>query len=383
MPTVSLATLLVQESKETIYRFALGVGQAIGLNVSSWQPGDPTRSLFHIESELLSSLEALVAGYISSGFLDYASGTWLKILAEQVYGVTVPPATYASCDVVLTNAGGGIYDLEVGDVTLKNSLTGKTYRNTTSGLLGGLSTLTVTVVADEAGSESSAGAGEIDELVTSLLGVTCSNALAAVGSDEQEESTTRQQCRDKLGSLSPNGPREAYSYVALTPELTGTSAISRVRVYANSETGDVRVILAGPGGAIVEADRALVEAAILQWATPLCITPTIESATAVTVDIAYELWVYKRAGKTAAELEADVETALETLFKTRPIGGDLLDGEASGKLYRSLLESTIESSNDQAFRVELATPAVDVSLANEEVAALGTVTATTHLVVSP
>src|SRR5262249_39771218 len=142
-------------------------------------------------------------------------------------------------------------------------------------------TLTITVIADEAGSGSSAGAGEIDTLVTTSLGVTCSNATAAVGTDEQDESVTRQQCPDKLGSLSPNGPVDAYRYVARNSALTGSTAITRVRAYPDSDTGDVLVYLAGPSGAISSADRALAETAIADWATPLCITPTVSSATNV------------------------------------------------------------------------------------------------------
>ncbi len=386
--TVSLASLLIQETKSAIYEKAIVIAEAVGLPVSSWQAGDPSRSLFHLESQLLATLEEVVVGFISSGFLDYATGSWLKILAEQVYNVTVPEATYASADVVLTNGGGGLYteeDLAIGSLTFKNSVTGKTYRNTTTGTLspGPATTVTLTVEAEEAGQESSAGAGEIDELVTSLLGVTCTNPTAAVGIDEQSEDTTRQQCRDKLDSLSPNGPKGAYAYVARNAELSGTNAVTRVRVYVESETGDVTVYLAGPSGTIAEPDRALVEEAILTYATPLCITPTVLSADTVTVAVAYELWVYKSVNKTAAEIEAAVETALEQLFASRDIGGDIVEPATTGKFYTSLIESTIRGVFSQAFRVSLSLPAADVALANNEVADLGAVTATIHLVTNP
>ncbi len=382
--TVSLSTLLVQAGKEAIYETAIGVARAIGLPTSTWQAGDPTRSLFHVESEVLATLEEVVVSFIQSGFLDYATGDWLKILAEQVYGVTVPEATYATTDVELTNGGGGYYpSIEAGDLTFKNSTTGKTYRNTTGGTLdsGPGTTLTVTVVADEAGSDSSASAGEIDEMVTPLEGVTCTNADAAVGVDEQSEDTTRAQCRAKLDALSPNGPARAYEYVALTPELAGTSACTRVRAYSDSDVGDVTVYLAGPSGGVSEPDRALVEEAILEWATPLCITPTVSAATSVTVPVTYELWIYKSVNKTAAEIEEDIETDLETMFSTRAIGGDIIAPATTGKLYKSLIESTIRSTFSQAFRVSVSLPSGDTSLANGEVATLGTVTATINIVV--
>ncbi len=383
--TVSLAALLVQETKAAIYEKALDIAQAVGLNVSSWQPGDPTRSLYHLEAGILSTLEEIVVGFISSGFLDHATGDWLEIIADQFFGVTVPEATSATTDVELTNGGGGLYVIEAGDLTFKNTVSGKTYRNTTGGTLssGPGTTLTVTVVADEPGSDSSAGAGEIDAMVTPLLGVTCTNALAAVGIDRQDDETTREQCRDKRGNLSPEGPAAAYAYVARNSELTTTTAISRVRVFSDSDTGDVTVYLAGPTGAVSETDRALVEDAILTWATPLCITPTVLSATPVTVAVTYQLWLYSSVNKTAAEIQEEVETALEELFATRPIGGDIVPPASTGALYVSLIESTIRSLYTQAFRVSVTVPTTDTALTNNEVAALGTVTGTITLVSGP
>jgi hypothetical protein len=380
MPT-SLATLLVQNTKAYIYEYALAIAETIGLPVSSWQAGDPTRSLFHVESDLLATLEEVVVGFIQSGFLDYATGDWLKILAEQVFNVVVPDATYAETTVTLTNAGGGTYIIDAGDLTFKNSTTGKTYHNTSGGTLNAGSTLSVDVEADEAGSDSSAAAGEIDEMVTTLLGVTCTNPTAAVGVDEQDEATTRQQCRDKLGSFSPNGPREAYAYVARNSELTGVTTITRVRVYADSDTGDVTVYLASPSGAVASGDVDAVEEAILEWATPLCITPTVESCTTTTVPVTYSIWVYDTVNKTVAEIEEDVEEALEEMFSTRQIGGDIVPPDTTGKLYKSLIESTIRGVYPaDCFRVSVATPSGDTSLTNSQVAVLGTVTATVNII---
>lgn len=382
---VSLASLLIQETKDAIYATALSIAAAVGLPVSSWQAGDPTRSLYHLEAETLSSLESVVVGYISSGFLDFATGDWLKILAKQVFNVDVPPATFATTDVVLTNGGGGVYDIEPGDLTFKSSLSGKTYHNTTGGHLasGPGTTLTITVIADEAGSASSAGATEIDTLVTTLLGVTCSNATAAVGTDEQSEDTTRQQCRDKLGSLSPNGPKDAYAYVARNSALTGTSAVTRVRVFASSDTGDVTYYVAGPSGGVSGPDLAKVQAAVARWATPLCITATGFSANGVVVPVTYTVWVYKSVNKTSAEVQASILAALEQMFATRPIGGDIIPPATTGALYKSMIDSTIRGTFPQIFRESSSVPAGDTALGNGDVAVLGTVTPTVNFVDDP
>jgi hypothetical protein len=383
--SVSLATLLIQQTKEQLYTLGLDVAESVGVDTSTWQAGDPTRSLYHIEAETLSSLEAMVVGFIASGFLDYATGDWLTILAKQVFNVDVPGATFATTTITLSNGGGGFYDIDANDLTFKCSLTGKTYHNTTGGSLasGPGTTLDLDIEADEAGSDSSAGATEIDTMVTTLLGVTCSNATAAVGVDAQQEDTTRQQCRDKLGALSPNGPKEAYSYVARNSALTGTNVVTRVRVYPDSTTGEVTVYVASPSGAVGTSDLDLVTTAILTYATPICITPTILSAENVEIDLEYDLWIYKNCNKTTAQVAAAVETALKTMLANRPIGGDLIPPATTGALYQSMIESTIRGTFPQAFRCTITTPSGDTSLTNGQVAALGAVTPHIHLVDNP
>ena len=151
----------------------------------------------------------------------------------------------------------------------------------------------------------------------------------------------------------------------------------------DSATGDVAIYLAGPSGAVIEADRALVEAAILVSAAPLCITPTVTSATAVAVPITYELWLYSSVGATTAQIEAAIEAALGTMIAARPIGGDRVG--ATGGVYHSLIEATIKAVYpEQVFDVAVTTPTGNTVLALSEVPTLGTVTATAiNLVADP
>jgi phage-related baseplate assembly protein len=384
MAVPSLASLLVQQTQAAIYAAALSIATTLGLPVTSWQPGDPTRSLFFIESTFLQTLENIVVGYIQSGFLDYASGQWLQILAWEVYGVEVPQATYAETQIVLTNSGGGVYEIAPGDLVVSSSASGATYTNTTGGTITGVgtagATLTLTVVADQAGSASTASATAINTMVTTYGGVTCSNPAAAIGTDAQDDATTRQQCRNKLGSLSPNGPAAAYAYVALNQTLTGIQTVTRARVYPDSETGDVQVYVAGPSGAVASGDVTAVQNAINTWATPLCITPTVTSANPVTVAVTYTLWIYQSVNQTTSQIEAAVQTVLENLFASRPIGGDIIPPATTGSLDASLIESTILAVFPQGFKLTLSLPSADVALGNGDVAELGTVTPTINIV---
>lgn len=381
----SLASLLIQETKAEIYARGLAVASALGLPVTSWVAGDPTRSLYHYVAEVLSTLETMVAGYMGSGFLEYATGDWLTILAAQVYGVERVEATYASTTVRLANTGGGIYVIEPGDVVVKNFTTGKTYTNIDGGtLLGSPLNLDLVFTADEAGSASSADATDIDTMVTTFLGVTCSNPTAALGLDEEADSAVRERCRAKLGTLSATGPRDAYDSVVRDPALTGSTEITRSRTVADSVTGEVTTYVAGPSGAVSAGAVTAAQAAVEQWAAPLCITPTVANSVSVTVAVTYSLWLYTTVGETTVAIEAAVEDALRTMFAARPIGGDIIAPATTGKLYKSLIESTIRGVYpNHAFRVSVSAPAADTSLAANEAAALGTVLATISLEAPP
>jgi len=380
----SLASLLLTETKAAIYARGLGVATALGLNVTSWSPGDPTRSLYHFVSEILEALEINVAGYMSSGFLDYAQGVWLTLLAEQVYNVTRVEATYASTSVTLTNSGGGVYVIAPGDVVVRNSFSGKTYTNTTGGTLAGLSALTLDFTADEAGAGSTSSATEIDELVTAYLGVTCSNATAAVGLDEEDDASLRDRCRAKLGTLSATGPRDAYDFVVRSSELTGVTNITKSRTVADSTTGDVTVYVAGASGAVGAGSVAAAQAAVEQWAAPLCITPTVVSCSNLVFPVTYQAWIYSSVGETTATIETKIEAKLEELFAARPIGGDIISPATTGYLYQSLITAAIRSAYpDHTFRVVVSSPAADTGLLIGECAVLGTVTPTITLEVDP
>lgn len=382
--TLALSDLITVETKQAIYERAIDIATDLGLPVTSWQPGDPTRSQYWLEAETLATFETIMSGYITSGFLDLAAAdtaryNWLVVMAYQVYGYVADEATYATTTVTLTNGGGGLFEIEAGDLTLKSSTTDKTYTNTTGGTLasGPGTTLDITVVADEAGSDSTASATEIDTMVTTLLSVTCSNATAAIGTDAESAESIVEGCRDKLGSFSPNGPPDAYDYVARNSDLTGTTNVTRSRTFSDTTTGDVDVYLAGPSGAVAGADVTLVEAAIVTWSTPQCVTPAVASAVNEVIAITYELWLYDSVGLTQAEVEEQVEAALETLFLARPIGGDIIGAVGSGKFYVSMITGAIRAAFPTYFvDIDVTLPAADVAIAENDVPVLGAVTAT-------
>jgi hypothetical protein len=400
MTAPPLSTLFPRSTVEEIFDLGIAVARKLELPVDSWLDGDPTKSLYHFLSEYLDSFAEVAQGYVSSSFLGLARvlaeeddgfSPWLERQAYEVYGYEAREATFAVTRMTLTNTAGALYtldDLAAGNISYEHLQNGATY-TATSGPedadgnpvpLRPVSAAPANVVyqwitADVAGSDSSADPGEIGLLVD-LAGVTATNETAAIGTDKETPASIEQGAREKLGPLSPNGPGDAYNSVAKDSELTGTTAITRARTYTDSTKGEVRVYVAGPSGAVSAEDVALAEAAIVQWATPGCTTPIVASAVNKTINGSYELWLYDDVGQTSDEAIQTVETALRNFFAARPIGGDLIEAEGVGRVYTTGIESAISGAFSRRYfiRQDLASPAADITLIEQEVPVFGAFT---------
>jgi hypothetical protein len=146
----------------------------------------------------------------------------------------------------------------------------------------------------------------------------------------------------------------------------------------------VTVYVADADGPVAGASVTLAQAAVERWATPQCVTPSVVSVTGVTVNVTYDAWIYDSVGIDPSDIEDAIEAALTTMFAARPIGGDIIAPASSGKLYQSLIVSTIKAVYPaDTFRVTVSAPAGDTSLAISEVAVLGSVSGTIHIEAAP
>lgn len=361
----AFADLYIVQSLGTLLARGLQLASDLGLPVTTWQTGDPTRTLYYYQAEVLAAREDITAEFVRSAALSSARGAWLKILAKELYGVTPVEATYLTTTVTLTNTKGGYYNIGAGDLTFSSSTSGKTYRNTSTGLFAGPSVVVFDVIADEPGSDSNVLTNEIDTLVTPLVGVVVTSSFAAVAVDEQSEESIREQCRATLGALSPNGPADAYEFVARSPALTGTDEVTKAKSYGSSSTGTVTIAVAGPLGSVSGGAVALVQTAILRWATPLCITPTTVNATehAVSIEMTYE------GDGIPAGFASDAEDVLTALVDATPIAGTITRSQLT-----SAVDNYARSLGATNVSVVCLFPAADIVLPASNVAVAGTIT---------
>lgn len=405
---VNLQQILISATKDQILAKMLRTASLLGLSASTWQPGDPTLSLFQSIASRFAEWESITEGdipnIISGGFLGLAQGDWLTALCNYNYNTQKILAQQATCTVTLTNTTpknfGTIQPYAIAVVNPHTS-SAPTYRNTSAFTLGpsggGSATATFTVAADVPGSGGAASVGQIDTIsAPSMPGVTCTNPTAAIGVDAETDANLTARAQAKLGSLSPNGPRDAYRYVITTPSMQwdGSNAtnVTRVRVVEDSTNGKALIYIAGDSGALASGDQLKALNTVQKWANPFCVSPIVTLAANNVIPVTYSLWVYDRINLTVAQVQTLVQTYLTTAFRQRPIGGDsITPGDISGFMFQDWIRAQIiEAVAPFAFKCSVSLPAGDVSLnlSNNwqapaaDVPVLGTVTPTVNFIAS-
>lgn len=364
---------------------------AAGVSTTTWKPGAVVRTVIAVVAYVLAAFSTLVSLITKGGFLDEAEGAWLTLVAYYVYGVTRDPGSFATGTWTAANSTGNNYNIAVGDLVVLNTTTKKQYRNTAAVTIGAhASGVAVAIQAIEQGSASSSSPSAITELVTVYAGVTGTNATALVGMDEQNDASLRALCRDKTGALSPNGPPDAYSYIAKTTKrATGASiGITRVKTVPDG-IGGIDAYLATASGSVsgtvgdTATDLGLVDSKLQAWSLPRAITLRTHTATPKSIAITYTLW-YRQgsssSGLTPSQVQDAVASKLGTYLAAAPIGGETFGG-GGGKVYVSALETVIGNAVPEPLRVVVTLPAADVDIAGTEAPVLGTITPTATPVV--
>lgn len=378
--------LTTDEVKEKIY----DVLATVGVNTTTWKPGAVVRTLITAFAILFASLSSLVALVAAGGFLETAKGAWLTLVARYVYGVERDLATYALGEITLTNTAGGVFAPDADDIIFTNPDTGKTYRNVQAFTLAALEVKTISIVAVESGSGSSSLPGTIVAFETEMLGVTCSNESALVGLDDETDPSLKARCGEKLGSLSPNGPWDAYSYVARAAKLPDGTPIGITRTAISRDGyGNLDLYVATATGAlsgsVVDPESALgaVSLAVQRSAVPLAVTANVLSASEESVDITYQVWLYNTSGRNEEEVIEAIGLSLVAFLAVEPIGGRVISG--AGEIYISSIQNAISSTFDSGIVIKVAVtlPVTDHVMPAYAVPVLGTVTPTVTFVSAP
>jgi phage-related baseplate assembly protein len=350
---------------------------ALGVNTTAWKAGGVVRTMIVATSAIFAAYSQLMANIARSGFLATASLEWLTLVAWYVYGIERRAATYASGVVVLENGGGGIYSVDPSDLIVRNADTGHTYRNIEAFTINPGDTIEVGIVATEPGTASNADALDITDMVSTLLGVTCSNPVGLFATDTESDTELRQRCTEMLGALSPMGPWDAY-FVALrnaTREADGSNlGVTRVNIEVDGY-GHVDCYAATKTGALPAEDLPTAQLAVEQYAEPLAVTARVYSAVPLVVNITYSVWMYNTTGATEQEIKDAITASLTTFIQAQPVGGNVIDDATTGYIYLDRVRGAIAATYPEIFHVVITSPLTDIVMSVQQVATVGVMTA--------
>lgn len=325
MTPLSAAALIAKQTADEILDLVLQVARLVGLPVDTWRVGDPTRTQFRALARKLAAadeiqVELAKASFITGPESERAAGPWLTLRVADVYGVEREEATFSTPSIVVDNAGGGLFEMDSRGLVVSSSATGATFRNQSPVTIPPLTSgVLISLIADVAGSAGSVGLNEIDTIVSpSLTGVTIASSTAASGADDQSDPGLVEQALATLGALSPNGPADAYEFVARNADLTGIVGVTRAQAVGDSGDGTVTVYVATSAAGLDGPSVAAIQEAIDTWAQPLCTDATVVSGVPQTVAVTYTL--------TPAHPESQdaIEAAVDAYFAALDFGGQVV-----------------------------------------------------------
>lgn len=360
---ITITDLLTPITADQVNETFLTTLEILGIPARSWRDGGVARTILRVIARTYAGFSSSMVFALSGAFLEKAEGGWLILLAYYVYGVTAIPASFASGSLTLTNTGGGIYTYGPREATFLNPVTKVTYTNVDLFTLGALSTLPISIEATISGAAGSALPGAITDLVTAMLGVTITNPLSVIGRDAEKDPDLRARCLAKLATRSVRGPRNAYSYAALSAKrLDGSPVnINRVGISKSSSTGEVTVHCASPSGAPISGDLAAVELSIEDLVRPEAVTVSVLAVTEVAYTHAITVWAQSTPGVSAADVKSAAEKAIADFIAAYPIGGLEQADTAQRGLFGSGISSVIGSASPaKVFSVEGDTPGSSV-----------------------
>ncbi len=338
------------------------------LPTTAWQPGTVPLTLVENDAYALEDLGQLIAAIAAGGFVDYAQGPWLDLLAWNVYGLTRRPAVSTKGLIVLTDAAGaGPFDIALGQLWVASG-DGKRFVNSSAGTLPKGGTLTLEVTAESPGLAWNVGNNAIATMVTALPGVAVANPdpgtgtwWTQAGNDQEGDASLRARCKTRWATLAVGATADAYTFWA----RNASSAVTRTKVTASSVPGQVLVYLAGASGGVSPDVVAAVQAD-LTGRVPLTSTVVVLSAQNVPIQVSGTVEVL---AAQAASARAGAEAALAAYFTALPIGGVQLVGGGRGLS----LEALVAAISGQAGVVDLAlsSPPANPLLTEIQVATFG------------
>ena len=304
----TLAELLTPVTVDEAKALILALLEAVGFPATAWQRFSVPRTFVAMISELYSDSRTGFTNIVMSRLLDLATGDALTALAKHFFNIDRALATPTVGTFLLTDTGGAPYDIEIGQVLVRDLATNKLYRNTSAGTLVIGEFVALEFTAEGTGSGYNIGSNATLDFAETLEGVEVTNPsigstgtwITTSGTDDQTDSSLREACKARWATLGA-GTADAYKAWA----IEGAPTLTKVQVFADTP-GEVRVLLANDLGGATPEEEAAADA-VVQAKRPVGLrTVLVYAATSATVTVNATVHVRKAH---VADYEADLEAA--------------------------------------------------------------------------
>lgn len=182
--TLTLAQTLSPNTfnQQAIFNFGLSIYQANGFPTQSWQPGGVERTRLMAFSTMLADVVGnYIPTYTGASFLDYATGLWLQLTAQELYNLIYNSAGFTQGNILLTCASGvSGQTVAAGGLKATYNASGLSYLNVNSVVIpAGPGSVSALFQAEFAGAKYAdpSNSGALF-LTSSIPGVTLTNPAA-------------------------------------------------------------------------------------------------------------------------------------------------------------------------------------------------------------
>jgi len=386
--------VVVDDAKQRI----LGWLSRLQIPVTMWAEGGVGEACLEIGSNLWNEVSKVAVALKAFAIGESSSGTALRIYSKNFYQHDYGKGEYAIHRVTLTCAvGSGPYTLNKGDVMVSDGNHVFWLDSVIDGsfpfVLTPGSSQAFAVKSGARGDENNAIAlGAITTMVTTYVGVTCSNTETSTGSGTSlisagsgEESDERLKLRNSLkwATRNPLSLVDAsYEYFA----LAAAPALTRVKVVGTGAYGlsAVRIYLASATNTAGSDDVLTVQADIQKRVLSAIVNVTAYAAPAVPVPL--EGTIYYSSLYTEAAVRSAVALSLALRYGSIKIGGKPLTGIGTNVVPLSDIVDAIQDTTIGGQRcvtgVKLTSPSSDILLSSIQIAVPGSTSAVAWVAVA-
>jgi hypothetical protein len=342
--TVTLDDLVTPSTQPEVLAASLAICTSLGLPTTAWQPIQAIPTVMATNAQIAADASTNRALIAQGGYASYAAlmvdgngnsvTSWMDLIAKENFNVQRNLSTSATGTVPLSNTGGTSYPFTpASPLRFQNTVSGATYATTGTGSVTASSITNVAVTADAAfsGVSGTSGAGVTLTMLTPLASVTVLPLVTSlVGTGAETNAALLARGQSKIASISPNGPSQAYNYIAETipvgtpsvsPPFAVSAQITRATTHSSPFSGIAQCIVANASGPPNGTDLSVVNQAIQSQVVPTGVLVSVLAATTFTLNLTYTVVMSTSSRLTSAQVLTNVEDALANLMATFPIGG--------------------------------------------------------------